>query len=92
MVDARSCCSPPWSTPQALISLLIRRQPAHRCFRWATETYGADGREHRQVPGVGNRRQLAETIRQVLALKQQMPDLATCLPYYLTAAARLLGS
>jgi glyoxylase-like metal-dependent hydrolase (beta-lactamase superfamily II) len=48
--------------------------------------------ERRQVPGVGNRRQLAQTTGKVLALKEQMPDLVILPAHDPTAAARLLGS
>jgi glyoxylase-like metal-dependent hydrolase (beta-lactamase superfamily II) len=64
------------------ISLLIRRDL----------TYGAGLLKRRQVPGVGSRRQLAQTTSQVLALRKQMPDLVILPAHDPTAAARLLGS
>ena len=74
------------------ISLLIRRRTRPPLLLAGDLTYGAELLERRQVPGVGNRRRLAETTGKVLALKQQMPDLVILPAHDPTAAARLLGS
>jgi N-acyl homoserine lactone hydrolase len=74
------------------ISLLIRRRTRAPLLLVSDLTYGAELLERRQVPGVGNRRRLAETTGKVLALKQQMPDLVILPAHDPTAAARLLGS
>jgi N-acyl homoserine lactone hydrolase len=74
------------------ISLLIRRGTRPPLLLVGDLTYGAELLERRQVPGVGNRRRLAETTGKVLALKQQMPDLVILPAHDPTAAARLLGS
>jgi N-acyl homoserine lactone hydrolase len=74
------------------ISLLIRRRTRPPLLLVGDLTYGAELLERRQVPGVGNRRQLAETTGKVLALKKQMPDLVILPAHDPTAAARLLGS
>ena len=75
------------------LSLLIRRATRPPRPLVGDLTYGAELLERRQVPGVGSRRQLAQTSGKVLALKQQMPDLVATLPAHdPTAAARLLGT
>ncbi len=53
------------------ISLLIRRGSKPPLLLVGDLTYGAELLERRQVPGVGNRRRLAETTGKVLALKKQ---------------------
>ena len=45
-----------------------------------------------QLPGVGNRRLLAESSRKVLALRQQQPGLVVLPAHDPTAAQRLLDS
>jgi glyoxylase-like metal-dependent hydrolase (beta-lactamase superfamily II) len=77
---------------QGSISLLIRRATRPPLLLVGDLTYGAELLERRQVPGVGNRRQLAETTGKVLALKQQMPNLVILPAHDPTAAARLLGT
>jgi N-acyl homoserine lactone hydrolase len=77
---------------QGSISLLIRRATRPPLLLVGDLTYGAELLERRQVPGVGNRRQLAETTGKVLALKQQMPGLVILPAHDPTAAARLLGA
>ena len=57
------------------ISLLIRRGASPLLLLAGDLTYGAELLERSQVPGVGNRRRLAETTGKVLALKEQMPGL-----------------
>jgi glyoxylase-like metal-dependent hydrolase (beta-lactamase superfamily II) len=74
------------------ISLLIRRASRPPLRLVGDLTYGAELLERRQVPGVGNRRRLAETTGKVLALKEQMPGLVILPAHDPTAAARLLGS
>ena len=74
------------------ISLLIRRGTRPPLLLVGDLTYGAELLERRQVPGVGNRRRLAETTGKVLALKKQMPGLVVLPAHDPTAAARLLGS
>jgi N-acyl homoserine lactone hydrolase len=74
------------------ISLLIRRASRPPLLLVGDLTYGAELLERRQVPGVGNRRRLAETTGKVLALKERMPDLVILPAHDPTAAARLLGS
>jgi N-acyl homoserine lactone hydrolase len=74
------------------ISLLIRRGTRPPLLLVGDLTYGAELLERRQVPGVGNRRRLAETTGKVLALKKQMPGLVVLPAHDPTAAGRLLGS
>jgi N-acyl homoserine lactone hydrolase len=74
------------------ISLLVRREARPPLLLVGDLTYGAELLERRQVPGVGNRRRLAETTGKVLALKKQMPDLVILPAHDPTAAARLLGT
>lgn len=74
------------------ISLLIRRGARPPLLLVGDLTYGAELLERRQVPGVGNRRRLAETTGKVLTLKQQMPGLVILPAHDPTAAARLLGT
>jgi N-acyl homoserine lactone hydrolase len=77
---------------QGSISLLIRRATRPPLLLVGDLTYRAELLERRQVPGVGNRRQLAETTSKVLALKNQMPDLVVLPAHDPAAVARLLGS
>lgn len=74
------------------ISLLIRRGTRPPLLLVGDLTYGAELLERRQVPGVGNRRRLAETTGKVLALKRQMPGPVILPAHDPTAAARLLGT
>ena len=74
------------------ISLLIRRGTRPPLLLVGDLTYGAELLERHQVPGVGNRRHLAETTGKVLALKKQMPGLVVLPAHDPTATARLLGS
>ena len=55
-------------------------------------TYGAEILQRGQLPGVGNRRRLAESSRQVLALAEQQPGLVVLPAHDPTAAQRLLDS
>jgi glyoxylase-like metal-dependent hydrolase (beta-lactamase superfamily II) len=81
----------PGHTPGSL-SLLIRRRTRSPLLLVGDLSYGADLLERRQLPGVGARRQLAQATRQVLALKQRMPDLVILPAHDPTAAQRLLES
>jgi N-acyl homoserine lactone hydrolase len=74
------------------LSLLIRRKSRPPLLLVGDLTYAAELLERRQVPGVGQRRRLAESTGKVLALKQQMPDLVILPAHDPTAAARLLHS
>jgi N-acyl homoserine lactone hydrolase len=74
------------------ISLLIRRRTRSPLLLVGDLTYGAELLERRQLPGVGARNQLASTTNQVLALKEQMPDLVILPAHDPTAAKRLLES
>jgi 1,4-dihydroxy-2-naphthoyl-CoA synthase len=55
-------------------------------------TYGADILQRGQLPGVGRRRQLSQSTRQVLALEDQQPGLVVLPAHDPTAAQRLLDS
>ncbi|HEY6424710.1 MAG TPA: hypothetical protein VIY28_15980 [Pseudonocardiaceae bacterium] len=74
------------------VSLLIRRWGRSPLLLVGDLTYAAQLLEQRQVPGVGDRNQLAKTTDQVLALKQQMPDLVILPAHDPTAPQRLLQS
>jgi N-acyl homoserine lactone hydrolase len=74
------------------ISLLIRRRTRSPLLLVGDLTYGAELLERRQLPGVGARNQLASSTNQVLALKEQMPDLVILPAHDPTAAKRLLES
>ena len=82
---------------EALTRSFLGRLPLEVVARLRSEgvgdlTYGAELLERRQVPGVGNRRRLAEITGKVLALKKQMPGLVILPAHDPTAAARLLGT
>ena len=74
------------------MSLLIRRRERSPLLLVGDLTYGAELLLRGQVPGVGVRRQLVETTRKVLALRQTMPDLVILPAHDPTAAQRLLES
>lgn len=74
------------------VSLLIRRTGWAPLLLTGDLTYGAEILQRGQVPGVGNRRRLEESSRQVLALAQQHPDLVVLPAHDPTAAQRLLDS
>lgn len=73
-------------------SLLIRRRQRSPLLLVGDLTYGAELLLRGQVPGVGVHRQLVETTRKVLALKETMPDLVILPAHDPTAAQRLLAS
>jgi len=73
-------------------SLLIRRAGRPPLLLAGDLTYGAEILQRGQVPGVGNRRRLAESSRKVLALAEQQPGLVVLPAHDPTAAQRLLDS
>jgi glyoxylase-like metal-dependent hydrolase (beta-lactamase superfamily II) len=74
------------------VSLLVRRPGRPPLLLAGDLTYGADILQRGQLPGVGNRRLLAESSRKVLALRQQQPGLVVLPAHDPTAAQRLLDS
>ena len=74
------------------MSLLVRRGTKAPLLLAGDLTYGAGILERRQIPGVGNKHDLAVTTGKVLALKEQMPDLVVLPAHDPTAARRLLES
>lgn len=74
------------------LSLLIRRRTRPPLLLVGDLTYGAELLERRRLPGVGDRKRLAETTGKVLALKQRMPDLVILPAHDPTASRRLLTS
>jgi N-acyl homoserine lactone hydrolase len=73
-------------------SLLVRRTGRPPLLLAGDLTYGAEILRRGQLPGVGNRRLLAESSRKVLALRQQQPGLVVLPAHDPTAAQRLLDS
>lgn len=74
------------------VSLLVRRGSRPPLLLVGDLTYGADILQRGQVPGVGRRRQLADSTRKVLALQEQQPGLIVLPAHDPTAAQRLLDS
>jgi N-acyl homoserine lactone hydrolase len=74
------------------MSLLIRRRQRAPLLLVGDLTYGAELLLRGRVPGVGARRQLVETTRKVLALRETMPGLVILPAHDPTAARRLLES
>ena len=74
------------------VSLLVRRGARPPLLLAGDLTYGAEILQRGQLPGVGTRRQLAESTRKVLALEQQLPGLVVLPAHDPTAARRLLDS
>jgi len=74
------------------LSLLIRRAAKAPLLLTGDLTYGADIFRRGQIPGVGNRRRLAESTRKVLALAERPPGLVVLPAHDPTAAQRLLDS
>jgi glyoxylase-like metal-dependent hydrolase (beta-lactamase superfamily II) len=74
------------------VSLLIRRTGRPPLLLAGDLTYGTEILQRGQVPGVGNRRRLADSSRQVLALARQHPGLVVLPAHDPTAAQRLLDS
>jgi glyoxylase-like metal-dependent hydrolase (beta-lactamase superfamily II) len=74
------------------VSLLIRRTSRPPLLLAGDLTYGAEILQRGQLPGVGNRRRLAESSRKVFALAEQQPGLVVLPAHDPTAAQRLLDS
>jgi len=74
------------------VSLLVRRAGRPPLLLAGDLTYGAEILQRGQLPGVGNRRLLAESSRKVLALRRQQPGLVVLPAHDPTAAQRLLNS
>ena len=74
------------------VSLLVRRTGKPPLLLAGDLTYGAEILQRGQLPGVGNRRLLAESTRKVLALQHQQPGLVVLPAHDPTAAQRLLDS
>ena len=74
------------------VSLLIRRTGRPSLLLAGDLTYGTEILQRGQVPGVGNRRRLAASSRQVLALARRHPGLVVLPAHDPTAAQRLLDS
>ena len=74
------------------MSLLVRRVGRPPLLLVGDLTYGADILQRGQLPGVGNRRRLAESSHKVLALAQQQPGLVVLPAHDPTAAQRLLDN
>jgi glyoxylase-like metal-dependent hydrolase (beta-lactamase superfamily II) len=74
------------------VSLLVRRAGRAPLLLAGDLTYGAEILQRGQLPGVGNRRLLAESTRKVIALQQQQPGLVVLPAHDPTAAQRLLDS
>ena len=74
------------------VSLLVRRPGRPPLLLAGDLTYGAEILQRGQLPGVGNRRLLAESSRKVLALRRQQPGLVVLPAHDPTAAQRLLNS
>ena len=81
----------PGHTPGSM-SLLVRRAGRPPLLLVGDLTYGADILQRGQLPGVGRRRQLSQSTRQVLALEDQQPGLVVLPAHDPTAAQRLLDS
>jgi N-acyl homoserine lactone hydrolase len=73
------------------MSLLIRRTDRPPLLLAGDLTYGAEILQSGRLPGVGNRRRLAESSRKVLALAERQPGLVVLPAHDPTAAQRLLG-
>ena len=74
------------------MSLLVRRAGRPPLLLAGDLTYGADILQRGQLPGVGNRRRLAESSHKVLALAHQQKGLVVLPAHDPTAAQRLLDS
>jgi len=74
------------------MSLLVRRAGKPPLLLTGDLAYHADLMSRGQVPGVGRRRQLAESTRKVLALAEKHPGLVVLPAHDPTAARRLLAS
>ena len=81
----------PGHTPGSF-SLLVRRRTLPPLLLVGDLTYEAALIQRRQLPGVGNRSQLAETTEKVLTLADRNPGLVVLPAHDPTAARRLLES
>ncbi len=73
------------------MSLLVRRTGRPPLLLAGDLTNGAGILQRGQLPGVGSRRQLAQSTRKVLALAQRQPGLVVLPAHDPTAAQRLLS-
>jgi glyoxylase-like metal-dependent hydrolase (beta-lactamase superfamily II) len=78
--------------PAGSVSLLVRRTGRPPLLLAGDLTYGADILQRGHLPGVGNRRRLAESSRKVFALAEHQPGLVVLPAHDPTAAQRLLDS
>ena len=74
------------------VSLLVRRTGRPPLLLAGDLTYGAELLRRGQLPGVGNRRRLAESTRNVRALARRQPGLVVLPAHDPTAAQRLLDT
>jgi glyoxylase-like metal-dependent hydrolase (beta-lactamase superfamily II) len=74
------------------MSLLVRRTGKPPLLLAGDLTYGAEILQRGQLPGVGNRRRLAESSQKVRALAARQPGLVVLPAHDPTAAPRLLDS
>ena len=74
------------------VSLLVRRAARPPLLLAGDLTCGAEILQRGQLPGLGNRRRLAESSRKVLALATQQPGLVVLPAHDPAAAQRLLDS
>jgi N-acyl homoserine lactone hydrolase len=74
------------------VSLLVRRAHRPPLVLAGDLTYGADILQRGQIPGVGHRRQLAESTGKVRRLAGQQPGLVVLPAHDPTASRRLLDS
>jgi N-acyl homoserine lactone hydrolase len=81
----------PGHTPGS-VSLLVRRTGRPPLLLAGDLTFGAGLLASGQLPGIGSRRQLADSSRKALALARRQPGLVILPAHDPTAAARLLDS
>lgn len=81
----------PGHTPGS-ISMLVRRRDLPPLLMVGDLTYEAGLLERRQLPGVGDRGELANTTGRVLALAEELPGLVVLPAHDPTAAQRLVDS
>jgi hypothetical protein len=91
-VTGRWCFCPLPVTPLARCRCWSAAPAGRRCCWPGDLTYGAEILQRGQLPGVGNRRLLAESTRKVLALQHQQPGLVVLPAHDPTDAQRLLDS
>lgn len=81
----------PGHTPGS-VSMLVRRRDLPPLLMVGDLTYEAGLLGRRQLPGVGDRGELARTTDKVLALAEQLPGLVVLPAHDPTAAQRLVDS